>query len=125
MDLRAKPRCVSRGGLGRTVNRTGRVESTAARAAGWKIGSDVTRPENSGKDPACRGPGGGSHCAAPHGGDGEKDSEEADRYGSDGGVQYPESDDRESDLPGATGGGALRIVGGSGRDREAERGGPA
>jgi hypothetical protein len=87
MDLRAKPRWDSRGGLGRMVNGTGRAGSTAAQTAGWKIGSDVTRPENSGKDPACCGPGGGPHCSVSGETGGEKEREEAERYGSDGGVQ--------------------------------------
>jgi hypothetical protein len=76
MDLRTKPCWDSRCGLGRMVNGTGRAGSTAARTTGWKIGSDVTRPENSGKDPACCGPGGGPHCVV---------SGEAERYGSAGG----------------------------------------
>lgn len=87
MNLRAKPRCDSRGGLGRIVNGTGRTGSTAARTAGWKIGSEVTRPENSGKELACCGPGGGPHCEVSETADGEKEREDAERYSSDGGVQ--------------------------------------
>lgn len=87
MDLRAKPCCDSRGGLGRMVNGTGRSGWTTARDAGWKIGSEFSRPDNSGNDPACCGPGGGAHCVVWGAADGEKEREEAEGYGSDGGVQ--------------------------------------